>query len=274
MRGCRRSPSPGRRGGSASALRARLEGDGHAVIGVDVRDAEVVADLGTLEGRRAMVDQVTERSGGALHGVVAAAGVTHDDGALVTSVNFFGALATLEGLRPLLAGQPGASRGRGGVQLGHHPARALARPRGRLPRRRRAGGPRRGRPRRRGLRRQQAGAGPLGAAGGHRGRVDRRRCPPQRRRPRLHRHPDDGRLPRLHPRPRRRLPDPGRTSGTSGGGGRRSSPTSSRTTPASSAARCSPWTAAPTPPCAPTTGPPPSPDRETACGVCHTSRAH
>jgi len=96
-------------GGIGAALRARLEGDGHAVIGVDVRDAEVVADLATVAGRQSMVDQVTERSGGELHGVVAAAGVTHDDGGLVTSINFFGAVATLEGLRPLLAGQPGAS---------------------------------------------------------------------------------------------------------------------------------------------------------------------
>src|SRR5205085_7121431 len=51
----------------------------------------------------------TERSGGALDGVVAAAGVTHDDGALVVSINYFGAVATLAGLRPLLAGRPGAS---------------------------------------------------------------------------------------------------------------------------------------------------------------------
>jgi len=72
------------------------------VIGIDVRDAEVIADLASGDGRSAMVAAVTEHSGGALDGVVAAAGVTHDDGALVTSINFFGAVATLEGLRPLL----------------------------------------------------------------------------------------------------------------------------------------------------------------------------
>jgi NAD(P)-dependent dehydrogenase (short-subunit alcohol dehydrogenase family) len=99
----------GAAGGIGSALRARLEGEGHRVIGVDIRDAEVMADLASPAGRDAMVAAVTERCGGALDGLVAAAGVTHDDGALVTSINYFGAVATLTGLRPLLAGRPGAS---------------------------------------------------------------------------------------------------------------------------------------------------------------------
>ncbi len=99
----------GAAGGIGSALRARLERDGHNVLGVDVRDAEVIADLASADGRAAMVAAVSEQSGGALDGVVAAAGVTHDDGALVTSINYFGAVATLLGLRPLLEGRPHAS---------------------------------------------------------------------------------------------------------------------------------------------------------------------
>src|SRR5690349_8344849 len=99
----------GSAGGIGGALARRLTGEGHTVIGIDVRDADVLADLATPAGRAAMVDEVTARSGGALDGLVAAAGVTHDDGALVTSINYFGAVATLEGLRPLLAGRPGAS---------------------------------------------------------------------------------------------------------------------------------------------------------------------
>jgi NAD(P)-dependent dehydrogenase (short-subunit alcohol dehydrogenase family) len=93
--------------GSASgigrATRARLEGAGHRVIGVDLRDAEVIADLATAAGRSAMVAGVTEASGGALDGVVAGAGVSGAPGEVVVSVNHFGAVATLEGLRPLLA---------------------------------------------------------------------------------------------------------------------------------------------------------------------------
>ncbi len=99
----------GSAGGIGSALRARLEGDGHTVLGIDVRDAEVIADLATDDGRAAMVAAVTDACGGALDGLVAAAGITHDDGALVTSINYFGAVATLDGLQPLLAGRPHAS---------------------------------------------------------------------------------------------------------------------------------------------------------------------
>jgi NAD(P)-dependent dehydrogenase (short-subunit alcohol dehydrogenase family) len=91
----------GSAGGIGRATRARLERDGHRVIGVDVRDAEVIADLSTSEGRAAMVDAVTEACGGVLDGLVAGAGVMDD--ALAIQVNYFGAVATLDGLRPALA---------------------------------------------------------------------------------------------------------------------------------------------------------------------------
>ncbi len=93
----------GSAGGIGVATRARLEKDGHRVIGVDVRDAEVIADLATPAGRAAMVEGVTAASGGVLDGVVAGAGIQSDDGPLVISINYFGAWATLDGLRPLLA---------------------------------------------------------------------------------------------------------------------------------------------------------------------------
>lgn len=93
----------GSAGGIGSATRHRLEAAGHRVIGVDVRDAEVIADLSTPAGRDAMVAGVTEASGGALDGIVAGAGISSDDSPLVISINYFGAVATLAGLRPLLA---------------------------------------------------------------------------------------------------------------------------------------------------------------------------
>lgn len=98
----------GAAGGMGVALRARLDAQGHRVIGVDVRDAEVIADLGTPDGRSAMVEAVTDLSGGALDGLVAAAGIS-GEGPPVVSIDYFGAVATLVGLRPLLAGRPGAS---------------------------------------------------------------------------------------------------------------------------------------------------------------------
>ncbi len=89
--------------GIGAATRARLEADGHEVIGIDLRDAEVIADLATADGRSGLADAVAARCGGVLDGLVAGAGVTGDAGDLVVSVNYFGAVATLEALRPLLA---------------------------------------------------------------------------------------------------------------------------------------------------------------------------
>ena len=92
----------GSAGGIGGATRTRLENDGARVIGVDVRDAEVIADLSTPAGRDAMVAAVTELCGGVLDGLVAAAGVMGDQ-PLVVAINYFGAIASLDGLRPLLA---------------------------------------------------------------------------------------------------------------------------------------------------------------------------
>jgi NAD(P)-dependent dehydrogenase (short-subunit alcohol dehydrogenase family) len=94
--------------GSASgiglATREQLEATGHRVIGVDLHDAEVTADLSVPEGRRAMVAAVAELSPG-LEGVVACAGMRGqaNDPEQIVRVNYFGALASLEGLRELLA---------------------------------------------------------------------------------------------------------------------------------------------------------------------------
>lgn len=93
----------GSAGGMGRALRARLEGEGHQVIGVDQGDAEVSADLATDAGRATMVAEVTARCDGALDGVVAAAGIYKGPAPDIVSVNYFGAVATLAGLRPLLA---------------------------------------------------------------------------------------------------------------------------------------------------------------------------
>jgi NAD(P)-dependent dehydrogenase (short-subunit alcohol dehydrogenase family) len=56
--------------GMGAATRGRLEADDQRVIGVDVRDADVIADLGSLEGRQAAIDAVTAQCGGTLDGLV------------------------------------------------------------------------------------------------------------------------------------------------------------------------------------------------------------
>ena len=91
--------------GSASgigrATKELLESRGNRVIGVDLHDADVTVDLTTPEGRAALVDQVAGASGGAVDAVLAIAGLALPVPKTV-SVNFFGMVATLEGLRPLL----------------------------------------------------------------------------------------------------------------------------------------------------------------------------
>jgi NAD(P)-dependent dehydrogenase (short-subunit alcohol dehydrogenase family) len=101
----RRYVVTGAASGIGATARRLLERDGHTVIGVDRRDVEVVADLSTPDGRRAMVDGVRALAGDSLDGVLACAGVRGQgsDPLQIIRVNYFGALASLEGLRPLLA---------------------------------------------------------------------------------------------------------------------------------------------------------------------------
>ncbi|MDQ1466021.1 MAG: hypothetical protein QOH10_436 [Actinomycetota bacterium] len=92
--------------GMGAATKARLEADGQRVIGIDVRDADVIADLGSVAGRQAAVAEVAELAGGAIDGLVTwagLAGLTGVPGSLLVSVNYFGTVVMLEGLRPLLA---------------------------------------------------------------------------------------------------------------------------------------------------------------------------
>ncbi|MCB1003545.1 MAG: hypothetical protein KDB35_05100, partial [Acidimicrobiales bacterium] len=95
--------------GMGAATSARLRADGHTVIGVDLRDADVEADLATSEGRRAAIDGVLTACGGVLDGLVPFAGLgplPDRPGPIVVSVNYFGSIALLEGLRPALAAAP------------------------------------------------------------------------------------------------------------------------------------------------------------------------
>ncbi len=91
--------------GIGAAIKRRLEGEGARVIGVDLRDAEVIADLATREGRARACEEVARHAGGALDGLVACAGLGPQvqPTSLLVSVNYFGAIAVLDGLRPLLA---------------------------------------------------------------------------------------------------------------------------------------------------------------------------
>lgn len=94
--------------GTASGINAALAGHlrdgGHRVLGVDLHDADIVADLSIAEGRAKLVAEATRLAPDGLDGVVAGAGLT---GLGIPGqgvrVNYFGAVATLEGLHPLLS---------------------------------------------------------------------------------------------------------------------------------------------------------------------------
>ena len=91
--------------GIGKATKELLESRGDRVIGVDLHDAEVTVDLTSGPDRARLVTAVTELSGGQIDGVIANAGLATATPATV-AVNYFGSLATLEGLRPLLAASP------------------------------------------------------------------------------------------------------------------------------------------------------------------------
>ena len=85
----------------------RLRGDGHAVIGVDLKDADIVADLSTPRGRQEAADSVLEASGGKLEGAVLAAGLGpspgRDRSRQIAQVNYLGVVELLVAWRSALA---------------------------------------------------------------------------------------------------------------------------------------------------------------------------
>lgn len=98
--------------GIGAATSVRLTADGHRVIGVDLRGADVEADLSTPEGRAEAVRRVAGLAPDGIDGLVPCAGIaglTGVDPALLVSVNYFGAIALVEGLHDLLARRDGSS---------------------------------------------------------------------------------------------------------------------------------------------------------------------
>ncbi|MGY4868082.1 SDR family oxidoreductase [Mycolicibacterium elephantis] len=93
--------------GMGRAAAEQLRADGHTVVGVDQRGAEVVADLSTPQGRSAAAAAVLDRVDGRLDGAVLAAGVGPLPGAenvpLILSVNYLGVTELLDAWRGALA---------------------------------------------------------------------------------------------------------------------------------------------------------------------------
>ena len=96
--------------GIGAALKTLLRGRGERVIVVDIRDADIIADLSTPEGRARAAAGIAELASEGLDGFVACAGLGPHalPPSLIDRVNYFGAIASIEAARPLVARKRGA----------------------------------------------------------------------------------------------------------------------------------------------------------------------
>ena len=96
--------------GIGAALKTQLLGDGHEVISVDIKEGDIIADLSTDQGRQAAIDGIRERAADGLDGFIPCAGLppVAKPLSLIAQVNYFGVIATIEGLRDLLASKRGS----------------------------------------------------------------------------------------------------------------------------------------------------------------------
>lgn len=98
--------------GGASGIGASVVGQlrsaGHTVIVVDLKNADIEVDLSKPEGRNHAIQSVQQQVPGGLDGLIPCAGISgvHSP-AKVASVNFFGAVSMVQGLRSQLAAKKG-----------------------------------------------------------------------------------------------------------------------------------------------------------------------
>jgi NAD(P)-dependent dehydrogenase (short-subunit alcohol dehydrogenase family) len=95
--------------GIGAELKRQLLAAGHRVISVDIKEGDVIADLSTGPGRQAAVDGVRALAPEGLDGFIPCAGLppVAKPLSLITRVNYFAVVATVEGLRDLLEKKKG-----------------------------------------------------------------------------------------------------------------------------------------------------------------------
>lgn len=91
--------------GIGASTTALLRDRGEIVIGVDLKGAEIEADLSTTAGRKTAADRAIDLAGGSIDAVIACAGIAAPI-PLTVSVNYFGVTEFLEHLAPVLAKSP------------------------------------------------------------------------------------------------------------------------------------------------------------------------
>lgn len=88
--------------GIGAAVTDLLESQGDRVVGVDLRGAEIEADLSTPEGRVRGAQAASDATGGVVDAVITCAGTSVPGEGMVT-VNYFGTTEFVTALRPALA---------------------------------------------------------------------------------------------------------------------------------------------------------------------------
>lgn len=91
--------------GIGAAIAAQLESEGHQVLSVDIKDADIAADLSSREGRQGAIEAIRQATAGGIKGLVTCAGLgSHiPDKGLITRVNYAGSVELIEGLQEHLA---------------------------------------------------------------------------------------------------------------------------------------------------------------------------
>lgn len=91
--------------GIGAAIAQQLSSEGHQIIGLDIQEADIVADLASAEGRDSAIAAIKEATAGGFDGLITCAGLgSHvPNKALITSVNYFGSVDLIDGLREHLA---------------------------------------------------------------------------------------------------------------------------------------------------------------------------
>lgn len=87
--------------GIGAATSVLLQERGAKVIGVDIHNTDINADLSTSRGRKDAARSAVKLSGGSIDGIIPCAGLVHSN-AKTVSVNFFGVTEFLTELLPTL----------------------------------------------------------------------------------------------------------------------------------------------------------------------------
>ena len=86
--------------GIGAAAATKLAALGHQIIGIDLKNADICANLSTTAGRQQAIDDVISKTTGTIDHLICCAGLGPqvDPATLVSSVNYFGTVALLDGL--------------------------------------------------------------------------------------------------------------------------------------------------------------------------------